>query len=367
MRPNRPDQPSPRRVRAGQLAGAVAWAVAMALVAVSAAAETLGPAPAGSFSVVVIPDTQMYRGQGTKAQPDSTDPISNDDLAQRVKWIVDNLDAQRVAFVSHVGDLVDRDVPEQWAVARQLMQPLHGRIPYGISVGNHDMKASGRKELFQQHFPAARFDGMAWYGGCYAGTPQTPQLANNANSFQLFSAAGMDFVIVHLECNAPDEVLAWADSVLDRHSQRRAMITTHMGLGPIEKPKTNEEYFTLPRGRMQWKKDHGKQGNTPQQMWEKCFRKHANLFVVFSGDQGRPQALRLDSRNQHGGTLYELMSDYDARMVRVNRFLPGENRIEVFTVDSHDGSLCTGTPQQRDPAQHRFTLEYAMSPGPLKP
>ena len=40
----------------------------------SAAAEpSLSPAPEGTFSIVVIPDTQGYRGRGTKAQPGSTD------------------------------------------------------------------------------------------------------------------------------------------------------------------------------------------------------------------------------------------------------------------------------------------------------
>jgi len=33
--------------------------------------RALNPAPAGSFSIVVLPDTQHYLGQGTKLQPDT--------------------------------------------------------------------------------------------------------------------------------------------------------------------------------------------------------------------------------------------------------------------------------------------------------
>ena len=180
----------------------------------AASQETLlGPAPEGSFTIVVIPDTQDYRGKGTKAQPKSEDPVTNEPFQIHTRWIVENLQTQRIVFVSHVGDIVDRNVPEQWAVARECMDRLHGRVPYGIAVGNHDMKASGDSSLFQQNFPASRFAGCAWYAGSYSG-PDEENLGNNANSCQLFSAGGMDFVFLHLACNAPDEVLSWADQML---------------------------------------------------------------------------------------------------------------------------------------------------------
>lgn len=326
---------------------------------VAADSPWLAPAPEGSFTIVVIPDTQEYRGKGTKAEPASTAPLTNPAFDAHMRWIVDNLQSQRIVFVSHVGDIVDINVPQQWELARRSMDQLHGRIPYGISLGNHDMKASGDSSLFQQYFPAARFAGFPWYGGCYAG-PAPSISGNNANSWQRFSAGGMDFVFLHLECNAPDDVLEWADRVLRENASRRAIVTTHMGLGPVEKPKTDDEFRHAPKGRMQWCKVHGSRGNSPQQMWDKCFRKHENLFLILSGDQSRTQALRLASKNDAGRTVYELLSDYHEHWLRVNRFLPGENRIEVYTIDSRDGSPCKGTAIQRDVSQHQFTLEYEM-------
>lgn len=326
---------------------------------VAAEPATLGPAPEGSFSIVVIPDTQEYRGEGTKATPESKDPVTNRPFADHVQWILANLQRQRIAFVSHVGDIVDKNVPAQWEVARQCMDRLHGRVPYGIGLGNHDLKASGDSSLFQQYFPASRFAQFPWYGGCFPGSGAVS--GNNANSCQLFSAEGVQFVILHLECNAPDDVLAWAGKMLDKHADRRAMITTHMGLGPLEKPKTNRDFLEAPKGRMRWKKIHGQRGNTPQEMWDKLFAKHDNLFLVFSGDQSRTQALRLASKNDRGRVVHELLSDYHASWLRVNRFLPASNRIEVYTIDSRNGQLCPGTKYQPDAAQHQFVLEYEMA------
>jgi hypothetical protein len=331
---------------------------------ISACAAGLPPAPAGAFSIVVIPDTQHYKGTGTKSEKDSKNPLTNKVFDGFTDWIAGNLDRQRIVFVSHVGDIVDKNNREQWALARHHMDKLHGRVPYGISVGNHDMiTGSGDSSLFQEVFPKSRFERFDWYGGSFTNPGGKQAVSgNNANSFQLFTAGGKKFVFLHLECNAPDPVLLWADSVLKKHADRRALITTHMGWGPEEKPKKAEDYFDAPKGRMKWKKCHGKNGNTPQQMWDKCFSRHRNVFMICSGDQSRTQAYRHVSQGIHGNRIHELLSDYGAYGLRVMRFIPGKNQIEVRTWDPTKGKLCEGTKVVKDRDQHQFTLGYAMSP-----
>ena len=344
--------------------------IAAAPRSVPAAESTLSPAPDGSFSVVVIPDTQAYRGKGAKGKSKSEAPVTNPVFDHHTKWTVAHLETQRIAFVSHVGDIVDKNSPEQWAVAQETMGRLHGRVPYGISPGNHDLKASGDASLFQRHFPAARFAQFAWYGGTPA-EPEPARYGDNVNSCQLFSAGGLEFVFLHLECNAPDAALRWADQMLQKHASRRAMITTHMGLGPLTRPQREDDFIAGPKGRMQWSKIHGAEGNTPQQMWEKCFRRHGNLFLIFCGDQSRTQALRLTSQNEAGRPVHEVLSDYMQTTgggdcwLRVCRFLPAANRIDVFTVDSRDGRLCEGTKLVPERSAHQFSLPYAMS-GPAR-
>src|SRR3569833_4430051 len=98
------------------------WLTCLALLSPAAAwgeDAQLEPAPAGSFPLVVIPDTQGYRGAGTKATAGATEPVTNDYFATHTSWIVDNLARQRIAFVSHVGDIVDKNTTAQWEVARR--------------------------------------------------------------------------------------------------------------------------------------------------------------------------------------------------------------------------------------------------------
>ncbi|WP_237226357.1 metallophosphoesterase [Rubinisphaera sp. JC750] len=302
----------------------------------------LTSAPAGTFSIVVIPDTQRYLGKATKSTPESDKPVSNIVFNNHTRWIADNVDGQNIVFVSHVGDIVDRNNHEQWKVARECMDRLHGLVPYGISVGNHDMTSGGDSTLFQEYFPRSRFEDFAWYGGCFEpDRPETTISGNNANSYQLFSAGGKDFVFLHLECNAPDDVLAWADSVLEEHADRKAIITTHMGLGPIEKPESHEGFVNDPKGRMQWIKIHGSRGNTPQQMWDKCFSQHKNVFMVCNGDQSRTTAMYQKSTGVNGNTIHEFLSDYTSSgPLRIYRFHPQQNELEVITYDTSKAKLC---------------------------
>lgn len=327
------------------------------------AAEKLPAAPADSFSIVLVPDTQAYRGAGTKGQPESSGPVTNDIFANHMRWIAANIESHKIAFVSHVGDIVDINEPAQWQVAQQCMNMIHGKVPYGISVGNHDMTSKGDSTLFQKYFPKTRFDEFDWYGGCYSGSPLGPQVSgNNANSYQLFSAGGIDFIFLHLECNAPDNVVDWANRLLETHSNRQALVTSHMGWGPRAKPLQDDEYFTGEKGRMEWVKIHGARGNSPQQLWEKCYRHHANLLAVFSGDQSRTQAYRAASRGDNGNTVHELLQDYGSGWLRIYRFHPARNVVEAFTFFPQTEELCEGTKIVPDRSAHQFQFETRLQP-----
>lgn len=225
------------------------------------------------------------------------------------------------------------------------------------------MTSKGDASLFQSHFPAESFRQYPWYLGSYehARKDQTVS-ANNVNSAQIFSAGGLDFLFIHLECNAPDDVLAWVNDLIAKHPERRALITTHMDLGIIEKPTTEEGYIKDPKGRMRWVKRHGTRGKTAEQMWEKCYRRHANLAMVFCGDQSRVTALRVTGRGDRGNSIPSLLSDYQSESVlRLMRFVPSENRVHAVSYDVKRKVLIDATNYVPDRSQHQFTLEYDMT------
>jgi hypothetical protein len=326
-------------------------------------AESLTPAPEGTFTLAVIPDTQRYFGAGSGRDDESGEP-RNPAFDSRTVWLAANLESQRVVFVTHTGDIVDRNNAEQWGVARANMDRLHGRIPYGISVGNHDLHgATGDSSLFQEYFGAERYEGESWYGGTYEGRPDHgPAISgNNANSFQLFSAEGLDFIVVHVECNGPDDVLAWVDGVLDEHRDRMAIISTHMYLGGISR-----KGIDVPQGRMQWKKVHGDRGNTPQEMWDKCFSRHPNIFLVLCGDQSISISHRQTSLGKQRNRVHEILTDYprnadDSDWLRLLRFDPAQETIQVWTYSPAQDRLCDGIGHVTNPKSHQFELDISRA------
>src|SRR5688500_9448184 len=83
--------------------------------------------PDGSFSIVVLPDTQVY----AEKYPE----IFN----SQTQWIRDNAAAQHIAFVHGVGDVVEHaSSATEWQRADAAYDKIHGVVPYSVTIGNHD-------------------------------------------------------------------------------------------------------------------------------------------------------------------------------------------------------------------------------------
>ena len=118
------------------------------LTAFAHAAE-LPPLPAGAFTVVVIPDSQGYLGLGTKIEEQSTAPVTNPWLENHVKFIREHRDDQNIVFVTHVGDIVEKDREPEWAIAKQHLDQLRGVVrPVERDARRGDGHAVALQDLF---------------------------------------------------------------------------------------------------------------------------------------------------------------------------------------------------------------------------
>jgi predicted MPP superfamily phosphohydrolase len=51
----------------------------------------------------------------------------------------DNRERLNIAFLAHEGDILQADAPEEWAIVKEAMSILDGKVPYCMCMGNHDM------------------------------------------------------------------------------------------------------------------------------------------------------------------------------------------------------------------------------------
>lgn len=277
--------------------------------------------PAPDFTLVAIPDTQFYsEGAASKAQTLSVEQLIQTFGAQ-TQWVVDQRGSRNIAFVSHMGDIVQSGNfggnPVQWqrasAAMARLENPLttlhwHG-IPYGLAPGNHDIDPigaydTGSTRFFNEFFGTGRFAGRGYYGGHYG--------ADNTNNYQLFSAAGLDFIALHLAYDTTPnaDILDWADAVLKAHPHRRALVTSHWIIG-----KGNPAAFST-------------QGAA---IYERL-KGNPNLFLMLGGHihaEGRR------SDTHQGRTVHSVLSDYQGLpnggngFLRTFTFSPARNRIRI--------------------------------------
>ena len=165
------------------------------------------------FTIIVLPDTQTY----SEYYPEI--------FQSQTQWIAENKDTLNIVYVAHEGDIVEHSENEsEWIRADSAMSLLDAAmIPYGVVPGNHDEPTT----FYNEYFGVDRFcntyptDCRSYYGDAYP-------VGSNDNNYTLFSAGGMDFIVINLEyVNTAEGVLDWADQLLTDNSDRRAIVVSH--------------------------------------------------------------------------------------------------------------------------------------------
>ena len=275
------------------------------------------PKPAdvrGDFTLVTIPDTRHYTASAVSAAT----------FASQTNWIVNNVGPLNIKFVSHLGDIVDNEQIEvQWQRAGTSMTALDvNKVPYGIAPGERDQSAGGVATFFDKYFPLSRFIGNDWFGG-YLGAEPTDFLNRlNKDTYQLFSAGGIDFLVVHIEHDWPGYAVTWADRIIKRHPNRRVILVSNLFLNEAAiRP------LTAPF--------RGANGTSAETVWQTLVRPNCNVFMVISSHY--PGESRRTDVNACGQPVHQVMTDYERRAnggngwLRYYVFQPSRNAIAAFT------------------------------------
>ena len=96
------------------------------------------PIEDGSWTLVLLPDTQHY----AEKYPHIYDA--------QTQWIADHAKSHNIKYVLHEGDITNNNIIEQWDNALRSMNRLNGTVPYAIAPGNHDYGPKGNAHGSQQ-------------------------------------------------------------------------------------------------------------------------------------------------------------------------------------------------------------------------
>lgn len=265
------------------------------------------------FQIAVLADTQYYTGERYGGNMSM--------FYNQIDWITANAQKEKIAYVVHVGDITDQGdkTPEQWERAKDAMyrlekpQPnLPYGIPYGVAVGNHDVRPNGdpngSKIGYTKYFGRKHFEGRPYYGGAYDNADA------NDNHYDLFTANGEKFIVLYLVFNDPnkkefydaaleEKVHNWGAEVLAKHADRKAIVVSHNILRPDTSSKSN---FIAGAGQAPKSGTFTKQG---KRIIEK-FKHSQNVFMMLCGHVSG-EALR--EVKFEGRTIKVLLTDYQGR------------------------------------------------------
>lgn len=270
------------------------------------------------FSIVIIPDTQVLAWK----QPSI--------FQNMTKWIKDHAEEMNLQMVLHVGDVVDsgaRD-EEQFKVAEKAFGEIYNaNIPMLMAAGNHDYDNLLSKDrsltMFNHYFGVHRYHNRSWFGGTF----EEEQIEN---SYATLDIGGRKFLFLSLEFGPRDEVLAWADDILTKHSDHTAIIITHCYMYMYgERTKKGDQHNP---------KDYpGAAGaNDGEDQWHKSFKKHCNVLAVFSGHQITENVSYRTDLGEQGNLVFQSFQNWQCAENC------GEGRIRILKIRASDNemSLC---------------------------
>jgi predicted phosphodiesterase len=304
------------------------------------AAREAAPLPwvAGSTTLAVLPDTEIY----AQKRPES--------FEAQTRWIAENALTRNIAYVLHLGDIVHDDVDAQWQVAKRSFQMLDGKVPYALVPGNHDYTDGQRVTHINDYFKVADFKKWPTFGG-------TQAEGRIENSFHLCRIGDRDWIILALEFGPRDEVVAWANQILEKHPDRLGIVVTHAYLF------RDNVLFDHTAGKKQRASPHG-WGNDGEQLWQKLVRRHEGMRFVFSGHVATSGLGHLVGTGDHGNAVHQIMVDYEnmrgggSAYLRLVEFLPDGNSVQVRSFSPLLNRYLT------DPGnQFTFALSGVKAPG----
>ena len=195
------------------------------------------------FTIILLPDTQYYTEEPQGNHDGGNAAMFN----AQTTWIANNRASRNIVYVGQLGDCVQNgdDPPGsnneiEWQRAQTAIATIENPaltglaqgIPFGISVGNHDQTpaatATGTTIYYNQYFGSSHFAGRTYYGGHYG--------SNNDNHYQLFSASGIDFMVISFEYDqsagfsAAGGALDWAENLVQNNPGRKVIVMTHWAI-----------------------------------------------------------------------------------------------------------------------------------------
>lgn len=294
-----------------------------------------------SWTFILMGDPQGY------VKYDINQPIQE----LKTLWTADHIDRLNIKAVLCTGDLVETNEniamnrnmvnqtsTEMWKASSRAFERLDNKVPYIVSLGNHDygyVNAENSRTNFPKYFPFER--NSTWRNHLVATFPNRDGDISMENAMFEFKEQNWDpILVVTSEFNPRDEMLQWCQKTLesDRFKDHIVIFMTHGYLtnGPSAKRIEAKSSF----------------GNTGEDIWNKLIRPSKNIRLVICGHTGNGNSEFQDNvsyivdNNDEGNPVHQMMFNVQTLgggwegnggdgWLRILEFMPNGRTIGVRT------------------------------------
>ncbi|MFC4870899.1 metallophosphoesterase [Negadavirga shengliensis] len=248
-----------------------------------------------TLRLVVVPDTQS----ALESCPEI--------MEKQFYWMGDN--TSDIDFILHVGDVTQSNTPAEWALAWKYFEPVRGKVPYAISLGNHDF-GSGRDKyadnrdsrLANKYFPLEKLKDHTPVRGAF-------EEGKIDNIYHTVEKEGVSWLVLALEFGPRDAVISWANEVVADHPEHKVILLTHAYMYVGDKRMDRGADWN-PHNYGIGKLSGEEATNDGEEIWEKLVNVHDNFFMVFSGHVLHEGVGRLISETKQGNKVYQFLANY---------------------------------------------------------
>jgi hypothetical protein len=316
-----------------------------AAAAVAAGAGVALPISPGSWTMALLPDTQIY----AQNYPQHFDA--------QTQWLRDNAVSHNIKAVLHEGDITNRNTTDQWDNAKASMSKLDGSgIAYMMAPGNHDYGPNGGTGNRTTYFSEPQYFGP---GSPYAQQPSIGgffESGKTDNSWSTFSAGGNDWLVLALEFGPRDEVVDWAASIVEANPDKLAILVTHAYMyydetiydwatkGPSQQWNPHSYGIASQPGGV----------NDGQELWDKLAGKYENFRFVFNGHVLGDGTGYRATVGENGNVVHQILANYQFNVeggqgdMRLLEFLEDGKTVKIRTYSPVLDRYNTAADQQFD-------------------
>lgn len=225
------------------------------------------------YTIVVVPDTQDQ----VLVDPSISKEVAN--------YLLENKEELNIIAVTAMGDQTQNNTELEWKWIYEAFSVLEDQILYIPIIGNHDYPSlSGRGseirdgELFNKYWSYEFLSKQEGFGGVF-------EKGRTDNYYVFFTDGTVEYIAIVTEFAPRDEVLEWANIILKKHQDKKAIILTHAGAA--SNGDLAGEYSDKDKGQVNtYLMSESTTCNESYDIWSKVINRNQNVVYMFSGHVG---------------------------------------------------------------------------------